>query len=580
MNLNQGFSYTGSDEYNLPNINLPDNGIALFDSRSGIGGVDYMPANGDDVTVIAGFNTDPKTQARQFDPDMNNKIYYLVSSIEYGANDKDELLSLATEVPVTYNGTLKRYEGTFTFSNPDNLPNLYLIWDYTDSLSSGTINYTGKNTERIVDVFYGTDRGIAGVDYSTTAMPVRFQLKYNNAIVGDTGYVGLNTLVNYNILIEAGVDPADIKLSYPYNGLVNNGTGSMYFNKYSTVSEAYLFISAPRNSTTFSVTKVDPTLTQFYIDTTDGTIGDICAQTPSVEYSHDGANPLPTIGDRIYIDSAGVDLFDGNNSYHQINTSASSAGLYVAVDDNGVVYAEGTCNCDEVAEPTVTQVDISLVSNQNVNVQFTATNNPTSWGVTSTCDSYILNGGTTGTIFNITDCKYGAQDVTVNINESKNVASSTTPTVVGGDGTVTLDGPYLPYILPSGLTFDLGSGVLSGVAADVCDFSLEVTATNCFGTSTPETVNISIIPENKFKPFLIDVENFTDDGTTACLITPLYSVLYHNGAGEVPVVGDLIYRDAYSQQPLMGGGMWYKVYNSADSLQVMNYGKVCDAHTC
>jgi hypothetical protein len=86
--------------------------------------------------------------------------------------------------------------------------------------------------------------------------------------------------------------------------------------------------------------------------------------------------------------------------------------------------------------------------------------------------------------------------------------------------------------------------------------------------------------DNKFKPFLIDIENFGVDGASACLITPLYSVLYHNGAGDIPVVGDYIYRDAFSTQPFMGGDMWYKVYSSLDSLEVSNFGKVCDAHTC
>ena len=47
MNLNQAFSYTGSSEFNLPNIGIPSNGIALFDSRTGIGGIDYMPSDGE-----------------------------------------------------------------------------------------------------------------------------------------------------------------------------------------------------------------------------------------------------------------------------------------------------------------------------------------------------------------------------------------------------------------------------------------------------------------------------------------------------------------------------------------------------
>lgn len=580
MNLNQAFSYTGSSEFNLPNIGIPSNGIALFDSRTGIGGVDYMPADGDTVTVIAGFDVDPKTQARQFDPTMNNNVYYLVTDVDYGANDKDTILSLATAVTLTYNIPLLRYEGTFTFSNPDDLPNLYLIWDYTDNLDLGVISYSGKNTERIVNVDYSSNRGIAGIDYSTATRPVRFQLQWNNVIVGDSGYVGLNSLANYNALIAAGVDPNDINLSFPYNGLVNNGTGQLRFNKFSTLPEAYLFISAVRDSNSLSVTRVDPTLTDFFIDPTNGNITNICAQVPSTKYYHDGSGALPTIGNRIYTVASGATLFNGGNAYHQINISGTSIGLYVAIDENGVVYAEGSCNCAEVAVPVVGQVGLTLVRNQAVNIQFEATNNPISWGVTAACDEYTLFGGTTGTVFNMTDCTYGAQDVTVSINESRVVCSSTLPTVVGGDGTVTLNGPCLSSILPNGLSFDLNTGILSGTVVDTCEFSIEVTATNCFGTSTPETINITVMADNKFKPFLIDIENFGVSGAAACLVSPLYSVLYHNGAGDIPVVGDYIYRDAFSTQPLMGGDMWYKVYSSLDSLEVSNFGKVCDAHTC
>jgi hypothetical protein len=580
MNLNQAFSYTGSSEYKLPNIGIPSNGIALFDSRTGIGGVDYMPADGDTVTVIAGFDTDVKTNARQFDPDMNNNIYYLVTDVDYGANDKDTILSLATVVAVTYNIPLARWEGTFTFSNPDDLPNLYLIWDYTDNLDLGLITYGGKNTERIVNIDYSANRGIAGVDYSTLTRPVRFQLQWNNVIVGDSGYVGLNSLANYNALIAAGIDPDDINLSFPYNSLVNNGTGQLRFNKFSTLAEAYLLISAPRDTNSLGATRVDPTLTDFFIDPTNGDITNICAQVPSTKYYHDGSGALPTIGGRIYTVSSGATLFNGGNAYHQINISGSSIGLYVAIDENGVVYAEGSCTCAEVADPVINQVDLTLVRNQAVNIQFEATNNPTSWSVTATCDEYLLFGGTTGTVFNMTDCSYGVQDVTVSINESRVICSSTLPTVVGGDGTVTLNGPCLSSILPNGLSFDLNTGILSGTVVDTCEFSMELTATNCFGTSTPETVNITVMADNKFKPFLIDIENFGVSGAAACLVSPLYSVLYHNGAGDIPVVGDYIYRDAFSTQPLMGGDMWYKVYSSLDSLEVSNFGKVCDAHTC
>lgn len=580
MKLNQSFSYTGSSEYELSNINIQSNGIALFDTKTGIGGVDYMPADGDTITIIAGFDATDESPIRQFDPGMKNKAYVLITDDEYDASDKDLILSLASPIELLYDVGNQRYEASFVYDNPNDYANLYLIWDYTDKITTNFVTYEGKNTERRIDIDYGTERGLAGISYETNSSVARYQLEWNNVIVGDTGYVGVNSAANVAALLALNVDPSDINLQFPYDGLVNNGTGSLSFNKFSTVRDAVVILSAPLNNNDLKITKDLPSLTSFYLDPANGDLSTICAQTPSDELFHDGAAALPVVGDRIYVDLDGIDLFDGGNAYHQINTVAVYAGTYVFIDADGVVVSEGTCVCSEVAAPVIGQSDITLVRDQPVNIKFEATNNPTSWSVTSACDDYTLTGGTTGTIFNMTECKYGVQDITVNMNESVVVCSSTLPTVVGGDGTVTLVGPCLSSILPAGVTFDLNTGILSGTPTDTCEFSMELTATNCFDTSVAETVNITVMSSNKFKPFLMDVENFGVDGASACLVTPLYSVLYHNGAGDIPVVGDYIYRDAFSKEPLMGGDMWYNVYSSADSLKVCNFGRVCDAHTC
>lgn len=581
MNINQGFSYTGSSEYNFSNVSIQSNGVALFDSLTGIGGIDYVPADGDTVTMVAGFNSDPKTDIRQFSPTMNNSAYYLVTDVEYNVNDRDTILSLATSIPMAYNPVSKRYEGTFTFSNPDDLPNLYLIWDYTDNLDSGSITYTGKRTDRVVDINYGTNRGIAGVDYSTISKPVRFQLKWNNVTVGDTGYIGLNSLSNYNNLIAKGIDPSLIKLSYPYNGLVNNGTGQLRFNKFSTVSDAYLLISAPLDSNAFGANRIDPALTDFFMNPTPSNITTVCTLIATDKYRHDGDNPLPTIGDRIYVDSSGATLFDGGNNYYQISLLGDS---WITIDSNGVVTSQGSCGCAEVAVPVITPQGFVFTTNQSVNVAIQATNNPTSWDVVASCDEYLLDGGTTGTIFTIDDCKYGSTTITLNIGQTKLVCSSAAPVIVGGDGSFTSNGPCLTYILPKGLSIDLATGIISGTVSDECDFSFDINATNCFGTSITETITISIVASSKFKPFLIDIENFGTDSATACALSmPLYSVLYHNGLGDVPTTGDFILR-VYDAQgnatPFFGGGMWYNVYNSTDVIKICETGKVCDSHTC
>jgi len=125
---------------------------------------------------------------------------------------------------------------------------------------------------------------------------------------------------------------------------------------------------------------------------------------------------------------------------------------------------------------------------------------------------------------------------------------------------------------------------LSGTVNDECDFTFDVEATNCFGTSVSETITISVVASSKFKPFLMDVENFGTTSANACAIaSPLYSVLYHNGVGDLPTIGDLILRiyDAQGNAtPFFGGAMWYVAYNSLDVLQICETGKVCDVYIC
>jgi len=118
----QSFQYTGSSQFTIDNTILSSSGIALFDTASGVGGVDYMPYHGSNVTVKSG---DIYGDYRELAPTLNNKLYYLVSDTLYDSSQKTLILSLATQIPVFFNGI--EFQGTFTFINPSNYPYIYLL---------------------------------------------------------------------------------------------------------------------------------------------------------------------------------------------------------------------------------------------------------------------------------------------------------------------------------------------------------------------------------------------------------------------------------------------------------------------
>lgn len=263
MFTNQGFSYTGSSNFDIDNINLGPSQVALFDSLTGIGGIDFMPYDGATVTAYTGLiNTDPSL--KNFEPSLNNQLYYLVTNEVYDETQKDLIISLATPIPVALVGG--RYEGSFVFSNPNDYDNLYLVWDYQDNLNSGTASYNGNEATKYIGINYGTEKGIAGVNYQTLDDPCRYVLQYNNETIFDTGYIGLNSSANVGALLALGIDQKEIKLVSPYDGLVDNGTGSIIFKKLISNPDAILTVYSPLSSNSYILNKVNTYLKTFYIE--------------------------------------------------------------------------------------------------------------------------------------------------------------------------------------------------------------------------------------------------------------------------------------------------------------------------
>lgn len=581
MKSEQRYSFTGSANFDLNNIELSPTGLALFDTKTGVGGVDYMPYDGATVTIASGLvGLDPGV--KDFETSLNNKAYYLVTDTVYTEADRDTILSLATPVTMSLSGG--RYVGTFVFNNPSNYEYLYLIWDLRDNLSTGSGSYSGKASTKYINVDFGDNKGRAGITHTVGGNPVRFVLEYNGAVVSDTGYIGLNSVANYNSLIAKGIDPDDIKLQTPLDGLVNNGSATMRFKKHLDLADAVLTVYTPLNSSSWTVSRVLPSLSTFYLDITNGTLANVCSQTPNDQKWHDGSATLPTYGDRIYDDADGDTLYDGGNAYHLMNATSLGAppvsgGKYIGIRTDGVVISYGECDCADLVAPTVDQDDLDFVIGQPVDIVLSATDNPTSWAIDGTCEIFELTGGTKGSIYSVTFCDTTTKNVSVNAGSTTRV-NATAATLSFGDGSATSISVDNSFYLPSGLTLNETTGRLSGTPTDPCSYSVDLIATNCFGSSSPTTVVMTVATGIQLTPFAMDVENVSADGTTACAITPTYSMMYHDGIGDTPALGDTVYIDYKGTEKLMGGSRWYNVDGSAISIKVCETGKVCDTHTC
>jgi hypothetical protein len=193
MILNQKFSYNEGDEFDISQIQFNESGIALFNTQTGFGGVGYIPNDGDEVVVIASNSTGVNQQKYNFVPTMNNKFFYLVSNQVFTSNDRDAMINAASEITLTWKGD--RYEGVFTYENPDGLEYLYLIWDYADNLDDGDIFFEGggDNTVRFIDMNFGDNLGSAGLNIETPSGVARYVFSYAGITILDTGYIGLNS---------------------------------------------------------------------------------------------------------------------------------------------------------------------------------------------------------------------------------------------------------------------------------------------------------------------------------------------------------------------------------------------------
>lgn len=549
MNLYQAYKRPSGPEYEIVS-GYSQSGLSLFNEKSGIEGIDFIPMEGETVKMYSDYLG--SVDSVDFKPELNNKMYYLFSNDII--QNRDSIVSQGTSISMTL--VLGRYEGQFTYSNPNDYKYFYIVSDYTNNISTGlTITYTfGLNQKEVIDAYLNDNVGVVKFDYSHSSGPFRIAIEYMGNLVADTGELPTASI------------------------------GSLSFIKdNSTINECRLIVESMVSSNIVEIKSLGTTLTPFYLDVTSGTTGDVCSQVADRLLYHDGSNSLPVAGDTIYVDAVGSSVFDGENAYHVISTSLmvvpSGSSVYAAINNLGVVISTGSCVCSEASIPVITQTDITVAQNQQFSISVEVTNNPTSWTVISSCDKYALYGGAKGSVFTYTDCDSISRRATVSSDSSYEVCASVAPTVVTGTGAFALVDVCQDKSLPAGIQFK--DGILFGSPVTTGSKTIELIASNCVGNSLNVSFDLIVESSVNLTPFAIDVSVASDSDSDSCALTGSFSLLYHNGVNAVPDLNDTIFIDQKARERFVGGKLWYLADDTTPyALQIDQLGVVIDKQSC
>ena len=260
----------------------------------------------------------------------------------------------------------------------------------------------------------------------------------------------------------------------------------------------------------------------------------------------------------VYNELSGLNTYNGKNLFHRIGPAPTTD--YAVINESGIVTTIGSCSsCSEVAVPVINQPDITLTVGDDIVLDIPVSNNPISFDVSTTCNTYELNGGVNGALFTYTNCQTGAtESITIIANSSLTVCTTTVPVLVSGTGTSTLFGTCDEESFPPGIVLDKISGAFTGTATTPGTYTVRLTATNCFGTSAINSIVFTINPLVTEKRFNMDTTNAKTSSTLACGVTPSYSIMYHSGEGDYPVVNDFIYEMCDCNLKIYKGGyLWF-----------------------
>lgn len=206
------------------------------------------------------------------------------------------------------------------------------------------LSFSGNNGVFSFEIDFGTDIGMAGIDYNAFGVPDKFSILWNNQEVS-SGFVGSDSFDQQ--LINAGVSPSEINTGNP-----STGSGSLLFNKTSALpSKAIVTVEAPLQSTGWNISGRCPQAVaqgglQVGLGDCDATINswqDVFVDTTDLSSYN------PSNGDVLYTDAALTSPFNGFGQTYRMRRGVSGSPLFqtygVSFDVSNVGVISNRTDC-------------------------------------------------------------------------------------------------------------------------------------------------------------------------------------------------------------------------------------------
>jgi hypothetical protein len=255
--------------------------------------------------------------------------------------------------------------------------------------------------------------------------------------------------------------------------------------------------------------------------------------------------------------------------------------IWLKISDLGTVSEQGVCACPDVSVPFITQGDVNVSLRDGGDIVLQASGNVDTWAISTTCLRYNIEADDKGCIFEYTSCDGKLLNISMGVNSTRDICSTTTPVALSGTATITANGNCNGENMPTGLSLNASSGLISGTASSTGEYPLTLTATNCAGDSATKTITLTVTDESTAKiPFYIADKEPKDTGDAACALSPFSCIImYHSGSTAIPTKGDIIWTDT-EFNVFNGLNQWYYMTNSLYSVKIDSTGKVVEENSC